>query len=156
MALFFSSYINDSTNNYAISIQHMQELQNRISLSNYHFVNMLLHQTDTWNATLKRLRLAKPTRQQQMVLLFVIMQDARPLHTEGDTQKAPSFRWPHRYKKKKNKAEREKVVLRLCGTHNRQQWPHKLLPQLLQGGPVDSKQVPPVIFSYPIIFLWHS
>lgn len=43
---------------------------------------MVLHQTDTWKPTLKRLHVGKSTRQQQMVLLFAIMHDAGPLHTD--------------------------------------------------------------------------
>lgn len=84
---------------------------------------MPLHQTDTRNATLRRLRLAKPTRQQQMVLLFVIMQDARPLHTEGNTQKAPSFQVTSQVKKKEKEERNQKAKkysLEAPGTHNRQ------------------------------------
>lgn len=64
----------------------MQRFSNSVSLTNYHIVNTALHQTDTREATLKRLHVGKSTRQQQMVLLFAIMHDARPLHADkGNT-----------------------------------------------------------------------
>lgn len=84
---------------------------------------MVLHQTDTWKPTLKRLYVGKSTRQQQMVLLFAIMHDAGLCTlTKAAQREMTILKWPRIHMSKKQQSNPhsggQTFFSNTCGTPN--------------------------------------